>query len=210
MGQAILNGLVLGLLISVMIGPVFFILIHISIREGLKSAIAMDIGIVLSDAAAIAVAYFGMAALLENPTNKMYFIIGGAIVLIIYGIMQFIQKKPREEISGKKTVFKFKKTNPWVLFVKGFIYNLMNPSALIFWITTVGGALTLYEDRPSLVIVQFATTLSVVFGLDVTKAFFAQKLRNIVKPEIIAKANKILGIIFALFGMILLIRIFWF
>ncbi len=208
MVEAIINGFLLGLLISMMIGPVFFILIHVSIREGLRSAIAFDLGVVLSDATAIIIAFLGMAALLENPTNKMYFMIGGATVLILFGISQFIQKKPKDDISSKNPVLKFKQTSPWVLFIKGFVYNLMNPSALIFWITTVGAALTLYNDKKELVFIQFAATLVVVFIVDTGKAYFAQRLRNIVKPEIINKANKILGIIFASFGIGLLARIF--
>ena len=72
--EALWSGILLGLLLSVLIGPVFFLLIELSLKEGLRSAVFMDIGIILSDAACILVAYFGMAALLENPRNKLIFI----------------------------------------------------------------------------------------------------------------------------------------
>ncbi|MCG9911222.1 MAG: LysE family translocator [Flavobacteriales bacterium] len=205
MDQAVINGILLGLLISVLIGPVFFLLIEISIREGFRSAIFMDIGIILSDAACIFVAYFGMAALLENPKNKLIFLLVGSGVLIIMGVAKLIPPKEPKEGEGVKE-FQMKKTNPFYLAFQGFFYNLLNPSVIIFWITTVGGAVALYGSEKNLIGAQFTATLATVFAIDVAKAWFAKKMRTFISPKIMRRANIVIGAVFVIFGIVLIIR----
>ncbi len=207
MEQALLNGFLLGLLISVLVGPVFFLLIEISLREGFRSALFLDIGIILSDAACIFVAYFGMAVLLENPRNKLIFILVGSAVLIIMGVAKIIPpRKPKGDPEMRE--FQVKKSNPFVLAIQGFFYNLLNPSVIIFWITTVGGAVALYGSKKGLIGTQFASTLATVFLLDVLKAWFAKKMRNFISPKIMRWANVVVGSVFVLFGIALVIRAF--
>jgi len=208
MFEAIRNGILLGLLLSVLIGPVFFILINVSIKEGFRSAIYLDIGIILSDAVCILIAYLGMAALLEDRRNRLFFIIGGSVVLIVMGILKILpdRKLASDRAKDKVSELELRRSNPFLLVIKGFFYNLLNPSVLLFWITTVGAAVTLYEGDAELVWVQFASTLGIVFGLDVLKAWFAKKMRNFVTRDKIDKANRIIGIIFIGFAIVLLVR----
>lgn len=210
MFEAIRNGVLLGLLLSVLIGPVFFILINVSIKEGFRSAIFLDIGIILSDALCILVAYLGMAALLDDRRNRLFFIIGGSVVLIIMGILRILpdRKLASDRAKDKVSELELRRSNPLLLGVKGFFYNLLNPSVLLFWITTVGAAVTLYEGDSELVWIQFAVTLGVVFSLDILKAWFAKKMRSFVTRDKIDKANRIIGIIFVIFAIVLLVRAF--
>jgi threonine/homoserine/homoserine lactone efflux protein len=200
---ALRDGILLGLLISVLIGPVFFLLIEISIKEGFRSALCMDAGIILSDAACILVAYFGMAALLENPKNKFIFILVGSGVLVIMGIVKLIppKKKPTAVVE-----FQVRRSNPFWLGLQGFFYNLLNPSTIIFWITTVGGAVALRGDFKGQIAVQFASTLTVVLGIDIAKAWFAKKMRTFLSPEKMRKANVVVGIFFIGFAGFLVYR----
>lgn len=201
--QAIANGVLLGLLISVLIGPVFFLLIEISIKEGFRSALFMDAGIILSDALCIFIAYFGMAALLENPKNKFIFIMVGSGILLIMGIAKLIPPKQKPE---KLLEFQVKQSNAAWLALQGFFYNLLNPSTIIFWITTVGGAVALYDNVRPLIGAQFTSTLAVVFLVDVTKAWFAKKMRTFIDPPKMRKANIVVGIIFIGFSIALVVR----
>lgn len=202
--QAVANGIVLGLIISVLIGPVFFLLIEISIKEGFRSALFMDAGIILSDAACIFVAYFGMAALLNDPHNKFIFVLVGSGVLLIMGVWKLIPpKKPKEQAVVE---FQIKRSNPFLLAFQGFVYNLLNPSTIIFWITTVGGAVALYGDERPLIGAQFTSTLAVVFLIDVSKAWFAKKMRTFINPQKMRKANIVIGIVFIGFSIVLVVR----
>lgn len=203
---ALRDGILLGLLISVLIGPVFFLLIEISIKEGFRSALCMDAGIILSDAVCIFVAYFGMAALLENPRNKFIFILVGSAVLLFMGVWKLIPPKKRDPESVKMREFQVKRSNPFWLALQGFFYNLLNPSTIIFWITTVGAAVTVYDGDRELIGIQFTATLGVVFLVDVTKAWFAKKMRAFLNPAKMRKANIVIGLFFIGFSMVLVVR----
>lgn len=204
MSHAIFNGILLGLLISVLIGPVFFMLIHVSMKEGFRSAMALDAGILLSDAFCIVIAWLGMARLLEDPMNKQIFIVAGSIVLIVLGVLKL--RKPRQQPTSDSEI-KIRKSNPLWLLIQGFIYNLLNPSTLIFWITTVGGAVTYYQNDTTQIYTQFGATLCVVLGVDLMKAWFAKKMGKFMTPVIFRKLNIYIGIIFVVFGIALIIRL---
>ena len=53
----ILKGIVTGFVLSIMIGPVFFVLLETSIRRGVKAAIAFDLGVLLNDIFYILIAF---------------------------------------------------------------------------------------------------------------------------------------------------------
>lgn len=207
MTEAIINGIILGAVLSVLIGPVFFMLIHVSIKEGFRSAMALDVGIILSDAFCILISWFGMAALLESDRNSLIFTIIGAIILTIFGLLKFQKpKKTPEQIEDDVEKIPIKRSHPVLLGVQGFMYNLANPSTMIFWLTTVGAAVSVYGGKRDLIFTQFAATLVVVFAVDVAKAWFAKKTRKFVTPEKLIIANKVMGVIFILFGVGLVIK----
>ena len=52
------KGILFGIMISFMLGPAFFILIETSIKKGFKSALFLDLGILLSDAIYLLAAFF--------------------------------------------------------------------------------------------------------------------------------------------------------
>ena len=52
------KGILFGIVISFMLGPAFFILIETSIKKGFKSALFLDLGILLSDAIYLLAAFF--------------------------------------------------------------------------------------------------------------------------------------------------------
>jgi threonine/homoserine/homoserine lactone efflux protein len=56
----------IGFFMAFMIGPVFFMLIQISILKGARAAIAFDIGVLLGDISFILIAYYGSRPLLEK------------------------------------------------------------------------------------------------------------------------------------------------
>lgn len=206
--EALWNGVLLGLLLSVLIGPVFFLLIELSLKEGFRSAVFMDIGIILSDGACILVAYFGMTALLENERNKLIFILVGSAILLVMGILKIIPPKKKLDAGANSQVLELqvRRSNPAWLIIKGFFYNLLNPSTIIFWITAVGAAVSLYGAEKELIALRFGATLAVVFGIDITKAWFAKKMRQFLSPQKMRKANIVVGIFFVIFSIVLVYR----
>ena len=127
------EAVLVGFFLSFMIGPVFFMLIQTSITKGARAAIAFDLGVVLGDVAFILIAYYGSKSLLERIKDdpRLFFI--GGIILLVYGIITYLDKSQKTEVVDETLVFR-KKTNYIYLFIKGFLLNFINIGVLAFWL----------------------------------------------------------------------------
>ena len=91
--KVLLEGILLGITLALLIGPSFFALIQTSIKNGFKSALALSFGIFLGDLLCVFLAYLGASQLFNNSNNKIIVGIIGGIILIIFGMLNFFQKK---------------------------------------------------------------------------------------------------------------------
>ena len=134
----------LGLLLSFMVGPVFFVLLETGATKGFRAAISLDIGVVIADTVFILIAYFSSFQLIENLSNQKGLYVFGGSVLFIYGMVVFL-KKAKKEAQQKKI-----KGSYVALVVKGFLLNFINVGVLGFWLgilVVVGPNLNNDENR---------------------------------------------------------------
>ena len=105
----------IGFLLSVMMGPVFFILIETSIRRGIRAAVAFDLGVLFSDTIYILFAkiFIIEVTLIDTTENKILFAFIGGGLFMVYGVYNFFKKyqisdQPSEELYDpeKKRLFK--------------------------------------------------------------------------------------------------------
>ncbi len=91
--EFLLKACSVGFLLSVMIGPVFFILLETSIRRGFREALIFDLGVLASDALYILLAYLFYAEVdkMSTGTNKAVFGFIGGGIFIIYGVVNFFK-----------------------------------------------------------------------------------------------------------------------
>ncbi|MFZ4612641.1 MAG: LysE family translocator, partial [Bacteroidia bacterium] len=156
-----------------------------------------------SDAFCIFLSYIGMASIFNNPLYKSYFIIIGSAVLMVYGVSTFLSHK---KINSESDVLKSSNTK---LILKGFFFNISNPSALFFWIGTVGLAVTQFANSVSKIIVYFLSTLLTVFALDLLKAYSAKAINEKINDYTLGIITKIAGIGIFLFGVYLIIDFYF-
>ena len=64
--EAVWNGVLFGLLLTIFIGPVFFALIQTSVHRGFIYGVFMALGIALSDAIYVFLAYLGLSKILND------------------------------------------------------------------------------------------------------------------------------------------------
>ena len=199
--DAIISGMGLGLLLSILIGPVFFLLIKTSIYDGFKSAMFLELGIGLSDMVCIAVSYFGLVNYLQSPEHKFIISIIGGIVLIIFG---WYTMTHQTKVQDKANI---PKHDDYIrLMLKGFVFNLSNPSVIFFWIGAVSLAVSQYSGNAWHVGAYFSSTLAVVTCIDIIKARLAQKLSTILNESKLAMLSKIAGISIIGFGIMILMK----
>lgn len=199
------NGIPLGIFLSFMIGPVFFVLLETSITKGFRAALFFDFGVVLGDIFFIGIAYLGSYRLIQSLKDDPALFIFGGIVMVAYGLISFLKlHKASKNIEEDAEVVALIKNNYFSLFIKGFLLNFINIGVLGFWlliIITFGPRLLMDTSN----IVWFFTTVILSYlATDVGKILLAKQLRNKLTPANIIKIKKISSILLIVFGAVLL------
>ncbi|MBE6337244.1 MAG: hypothetical protein E7068_00325 [Lentimicrobiaceae bacterium] len=216
-----LEGIIIGLSLTFVMGfgPAFFTLIQTSINRGFKSAMLLDIGIILNDI--MVVVLMMMTNLQFNITDKdnlLYAGISAGIILIIFGIYTFnlspkkiihISEHNNEKID--KMNEKFDDEPKWYVYIsKGFIINIFNPFVWIFWITCVATASSNFAGNKYSMMIFFIGIFSTVLFFDVLKALGAYSLKKFFTEKMMKKLNQATGVALILFGLFVIVRVLFF
>jgi len=194
----VLNGIVSGIVLAFLIGPVFFTILQTSIERGFWSGVFVAIGVSLSDAVYILVAYLGLIQFIEADSFRHYLAYGGGSILLAFGIYYlFIKSKRLTQYDPERI-----QTRSWFrLLAKGFIINGLSPMVLFFWVATVSLATTrLGYSSSNDALIFFGSIVCTVFTTDIIKAKLADKLRMLVTPRLIRIMNIVLGLVLVVFA----------
>lgn len=199
----VVKGIVSGIVLAFLIGPVFFTIIQTSIERGFSKGVLVAIGVSASDAVYILLSYLGLSQLIENKSMNIYLGYAGGAVLLSFGIYYLFFKNKRiafHPTDQPKQVGFFR------YIIKGFVINGISPMVLVFWIGTVGLATSEFGYTTTMqASIYFSTIVGTVFATDVLKAKLADKLRAMITTRFVRILNTTLGIIFVAFGIRLLL-----
>jgi threonine/homoserine/homoserine lactone efflux protein len=206
LAELIFKAVVTGLILSMMIGPAFFLLLETSIKKGIRTALFFDFGILTSDLIYISIAYmfYAEVAKIMEGHNELLKIIGG-VLFIVFGVISIIKKpsiKNQEEIDNSSQSNK----DNWLQFLKGLMLNMANPMVIFYWFSVM--ALSAKHGANNVVetILFIGIMLSVFFSIDLLKIIGAKKLRPFITDPVLRSLNRITGSILTLFGLVLLLQ----
>lgn len=196
--EIVLKGIVSGIVLAFLIGPVFFTIIQTSIERGFASGLFVAVGVSLSDSIYIFFSYLGLVQFMEAENFRHYLAYGGGAVLLLFGLYYLFIKSRRLVSYDPEKV----QTRSWLrLVMKGFIINGLSPMVLFFWIATVSVATTQLEyNTTKEVVIFFGSIVLTVFTTDIIKAKLADKLRLLMTPRFIRLMNIALGIVLVIFA----------
>jgi len=203
------TALPVGILLSVLLGPIFFVLLETAALKGFRAALALDLGVIIADACFIAIAYLSTNKLLEKIKDDPALFIFGGSLLIAYGIISIIKDKKDFKAKREISVELINKHNYIALFIKGFLLNFINIGVLGFWLTviiTVGPQLNMDSNR---IIFFFATALIIYLLIDILKILLAKNLRKKLTPIRIYYLKTLVSILMIVFGCVLLSKGFF-
>ena len=195
--KLIFEGLFWGGVISLLIGPIFFGLIQIAVEKSTKAALIFASGIWISDIIYIVLVQRGLGYISYDVDFKVSFGIIGAIILFAFGLGIFFSplKKQTLKTVGIKSGIGY--------FFKGVAINVFNPFVFVLWISILTNVSDETYNR------QWYFTgalLFVVATADVLKAYYANKLGNLLNDKNLLKVKKTAGFLIGVFGIILLVR----
>ena len=195
------GGMTFGLLLAIMLGPVFFALLQTSLHEGFKAGMFLAFGVFLSDAGLITICYTFASFIRAIDTHHKIMSWVGGILFIGFGIYNFFQKiKVKEIDDNKKTVHAH-------FVLKGFLLNLLNPAVLFFWLGVVG-LVSVKENYTRMDdLTFFGSTLLTIFSTDVLKSYVAHRIKNLLRPKVMIWINRSIGIILVGFGVRMILSV---
>jgi threonine/homoserine/homoserine lactone efflux protein len=195
----VLGGVPVGFMLSFALGPVFFSLIHYSIKRGFWSSIYIAAGVILADIILIATVFSSVQLFLPNGDNvKFWVTIVGGMMLLVMGVSNFFKKKNDEKIEENKG-----KTN-FLLLLNGFLLNFLNPANFFAWLALSSEVHASGTFSASGELFFYTGCLIGIFTTEVAIAYFASLLQRFLDDKKMQMINYTMGVIFIICGLFLL------
>ncbi|MEO8795534.1 MAG: LysE family translocator [Daejeonella sp.] len=193
--ESIVSGIGLGLVLSFLTGPVFFALIKTSIEKGFYAGVSLAGGVLISDIFYVALTLFGSSFLALENKYRVPIGVTGSVILLSIGIYYLFKKV---KINYENSTSKRHNTG---YLLKGFFMCIFNPAILLYWISVTSGVISVAgEFKAENIIPFYSAILLTQFSMDVTKAYYANKLRYRIKEVTISRLNKVAGILIIIFA----------
>ncbi len=194
---ALLYGLMTGLLLSIMLGTVFFCLVQNSIENGFKSGAFVAIGVIISDILMIVVSHLNASLLPGGSKAEMIVRVCGAVLLTVMGIGNLrSRKKPLfPGASGK---------HPLLLASRGFMLNLLNPANYLSWLGLAATLKNVLHYTTAQHYYFYTGALAGIFGMEMLISLGASQLKRFISERFLRRLDIAVGIVFLIFAVLLL------
>jgi threonine/homoserine/homoserine lactone efflux protein len=200
------DGVKVGLILSLMTGPLFLALIQAGLERGFRAGTMVGAGIWSSDILFITGVYFGLSYVSSFVSGQLFsLVLGiiGGVLLITFGVGSLLIR--REINLGDPVAVS---GAGWLsLWLKGFLINTVNPFTFFFWIGIAGvvvvdGGLQQHEAFS-----YFAGIMTTIVSTDILKVALAKRIRRLLQPKHLRWMRRIAGLGLILFGIALLVRV---
>ena len=199
----IIKGLLLGLILSISLGPVIFAILKQSITNGRKAGYIFVAGVSTSDIGLLLIANIFTSIFLLVLDHKAFIAMAGAGFLLLLGLYTLFFKKIKIEYDEKGEEKVFRKRDYLGIYISGFLMNTLNPSVFIFWFawTAAIGASAAETNNPvQYKFLVFATCLVFLLLSDLIKVALASRLRTSLTEKNLIWINRLSAIIILVFS----------
>lgn len=193
----IIRNILLGITLAAPLGPASVAVMQNGFQRGFKRAFITGIGITLADATYLMIVFFGLSSFLNSLTVKVLLWTFGTIVLIYLGVQSL--REGAEKINrGPSAVTTAR--NP---LLAGYIINISNPLAVVWWLGIFGsvlGGLEAGSSRLNALVSSSAILAGILFwhSLMSVMSHWGKRLLN---PKTIRVISVLAGIALILFGL---------
>ena len=197
MVYALFYGLFTGLVLSGMLGTVFFCLVQNSIINGFKSGAWVAVGVIIADIILIIIGHFSASLFPHGGTTEIIVRLCGALFLLILGISNLR--------TQKKILFpKADNKKPIVLASKGFMLNIINPANYMSWLAVAATVTNVLHFTVGKAWLYYAGALCGIFSMEMLISFGASWLKKYINDKFLHRLDMVLGIVFIIFSLLLI------
>ncbi len=219
---ALFVGIILGIIVSIPIGPINLMVLTKGMRDGFKPAFLMGVGSASMETLYCLLTMFGMGALVENSLGNIIVQIFAFLILLTLGVRNLIVHPKRiynsesgntnsgngnDNGNGNGKLNFIKKYHIHSSFLVGAALYALNPTFIIFWITVASIVQSTNLIGNSFDNLFFA--LGVGFGVVLWFYSLLKFVHNFIefKTKLIARFHHISGIILLGFAVYIGIEI---
>ena len=198
-----IDAVVFGFIPSFSFGPIFFILLETSITRGIKQAVFMDFGVIVSDLLFFSLAYFGASKIATEENQPALFLLGG-VILTVYSVVSFINN-----VAKKKKIKKAKAVEETRLLkytVKGFLLNIINVSYLVIWAGVIVWFGPKVEMSPVKIWTFFVVSVVTYLAINLLKFLLSSRLKSKLTDKVLFYIRQGLNILILIFGIVLIFK----
>ena len=198
--EPLLKGILAGITISLMVGPIFLALADITMSKGWHSGLAYVFGVIVSDIILI----YCIETLLQqfpfdNELKQKIGLIGG-VLLMVFGVVTYLARSNLKavDVTSVKTIMG--------AILKGVTINIFNPFVTVWWITMYSTISIQYNSNSDKFLFYFGI-LWMVFLFDLLKMKFAYYLKQRLTLQNLGYLKKIVGVCLFLFGIGMIVKV---
>jgi threonine/homoserine/homoserine lactone efflux protein len=193
------EGLVTGLMLTVMLGPVTMIILRYGLQVNRQAGIWAATGTWISDLVFIGLTYWMTTTIdqwSQQPGIRLAMFLGGGFALLVMGALMLRIKQKTFAADAEVLQSSYAQA-----FVGGFLINSLSPFTLFFWL---GAAVFLHlqADDP---IWYYAGLMIALAAGDFTKAWLAPKLAYWLKESHVYWIQIVAGVLIAGTGLYVMI-----
>lgn len=200
----ILQGILLGLTLAILLGPIFVTITQLSIKKGARAGMVASSGVWVSDFIIIALCYFFVQRidkLIHDVTFTYWIGLLGGFILIAFGLGAFFKESKIEFEETKHS------RNDYISFwTRGFLVNTVNPFTFVFWVGVISTYVIKGKITNTEAMIFFTSIMSVIMVSDTAKVFLAKVIRKKLRQEHFNIFTKVAGIGLIIFGIVLLTK----
>jgi threonine/homoserine/homoserine lactone efflux protein len=203
--EILIAGIVLGVTLAFMVGPVFLLLIDIALNKGARKALVFDAGVISADILFVILIWFG-ADFIKIQEHAIWVYGIGGLLIAAFGVYNVISANRKKKNPALAKAAEQKDTSYEVYYIKGFAMNFLNMGVLAYWLTTSLVMKATVNDDSTLLLIYFTATILAYLLTDVAKIAFAKKLKEKLTPAILLKIEQTVGVILIGFGVLMIAR----
>jgi threonine/homoserine/homoserine lactone efflux protein len=204
--EPISKGLLLGIILSISIGPVIFAILKQSLTNGRRAGYIFVAGVSASDITLLTICNVFTQLFSLVVEHKSVISIIGAGFLLVTGLYTLFFKKIILDKQWEDGAKQMRRRDLLGVFMTGFLMNTLNPNVFLFWFawTAAIGSSALETPNPiAYKLLVFGTCLLFVLLSDLIKVVLAGKLRPKLTEKTLLWVNRVAGIIILFFSAVL-------
>jgi threonine/homoserine/homoserine lactone efflux protein len=202
--EVLLKGIVLGLAVSMPLGPIGIILINRTIKRGVLSGIFSGLGLGTADTLLAVIAGLGFSVVIAFIKQEKFIISVVAGVLITAAGLKVYMSNPVKDFRNREKSNK----SLWRDFYSVFMLAITNPYTVLLFVAFYSGVHIRGNVKPEFV--PFLLVPGVFIGAMTwwsSLSFFVSRFKHKIHLRAMVKINKIAGIIITGIGVVVLIGI---